>query len=172
MQGSSVRHSKPLCHLLNVTGRWRRGKHRSRNKNRAKSRVKTKSRRKKPDICTQADRSAFSNNLIEMISSEHSNMFGARGGPNGTILGNAKKEVAEWKFAQMDESRDGVLSRGEMRVLRDSMRKVLRPRRCGRSFLRYCDQDSDKRISKKEWSSCLGVTENSEFSPRIIYIGW
>ena len=89
-------------------------------------------------------------------------MFLARGGPNGTILGNAKKEVAGWKFAQMDENRDAVLSRSELARLREAMRKVVRPRKCGRSFLRYCDQDSDKRVSKSEWSSCLGVTENSE----------
>ena len=89
-------------------------------------------------------------------------MFGAQGKPNGTILGNAKKEVAEWKFAQMDEDRDGVLVKREMTRFRESIRRVLRPRKCGKSFLRYCDQDSDKRISSKEWSSCLGVTENSK----------
>ena len=48
--GSSVRNSKPLCHLLNVTGRWRRGKHKSRD--RSKGRVKGR----KKDVCTQADR--------------------------------------------------------------------------------------------------------------------
>ena len=91
-------------------------------------------------------------------------MFGAQGKPNGTILGNAKKEVAEWKFAQMDENRDGVLVKKEISRFRDSIRRVLRPRKCGKSFLRYCDQDGDKRISSKEWSSCLGVTENSKMS--------
>ena len=52
--GSSVRHSKPLCGLLGVTGRWRRGKHRSRDRGQA---TRARGRRKrKRDICTQADR--------------------------------------------------------------------------------------------------------------------
>ena len=152
MAGSSVRHSRPLCHLLGVTGRWRRGKHRSRDK-----------RKRRRDVCTQADRTAFTNNMIDLISTQHSNIFTSRGGkPNGTILGHAKKEVAGWKFAQLDQSRDGVLSRKEMKTFRDQLRKVVRPRKCGRSFLRYCDQSSDRRISRSEWNSCLGITENSE----------
>ena len=44
--GSSVRHSRPLCDLLHVRGRWRRGKHRTRDRG----------RQRKRDICTQADR--------------------------------------------------------------------------------------------------------------------
>ena len=43
--GSSVRHARPLCQLVGVTGRWRRGKRRLRDK-----------RRKKKGLCTQVDR--------------------------------------------------------------------------------------------------------------------
>ena len=150
--GSSVRHARPLCHLLGVTGRWRRGKNRSRDRKRGRA-----------DVCTQADRTAFSNNIIDMISTQHSNIATS----NGTILGHAKKEVAGWKFAQLDQNRDGVLSRKEMKTFRDQIRKVVRPRKCGRSFLRYCDQDSDRRISRSEWNSCLGITENSESQPPV-----
>ena len=88
---------------------------------------------------------------------------------NGTVLGNAKKEVAGWKFAQLDHNRDGVITRKEMKTFRNQMRAVVRPRKCGRSFLRYCDQNSDRRISRSEWNSCLGITENSE-SPLSIYL--
>ena len=56
-------------------------------------------------------------------------MFGSRGRPNGTLVGSARKEGAEWKFAQLDESRDGVLSRRELKLFRESIKKVLRPRR-------------------------------------------
>jgi len=152
--GSSVRNAKPLCHLLHVTGRFRRGKGK-------KGRKGEKGRR---NVCTQADRTAFSSNLIDMVSTEHANMFGARGRPNGTILGNAKKEVAEWKFAQLDEDRDGILKKKELKVFRGEIKKVLRPRRCGRSFTRYCDQDSNRKISRQEWKSCIGIEENISFS--------
>jgi len=152
--GSSVRNSKPLCHLLHVTGRFRRGK----------GKKGRKGERGRRNVCTQADRTAFSNNLIEMVSTEHANMFGARGRPNGTILGNAKKEVAEWKFAQLDENRDGILKRRELKIFREEIKKVLRPRRCGRSFTRYCDQDSNRKISRQEWKSCIGIEENISFN--------
>jgi len=153
--GSSVRNSKPLCHLLGVTGRFRRGKIRGKGKKGQKGRDK---------LCTQADRTAFSSSLIEMVSTEHANMFGARGRPNGTIPGNAKKEVAEWKFEQLDEDRDGILKKKELKVFREEIKKVLRPRRCGRSFTRYCDQDSNRKISRKEWKSCIGIEENISFN--------
>ena len=87
--GSSVRNSKPLCHLLGVTERFRRGKIRGKGKKGQKGRDK---------LCTQADRTAFSSSLIEMVSTGHVNMFGARGRPNGTIPGNAKKEVCLHKI--------------------------------------------------------------------------
>ena len=159
--GSSVRHARPLCQLVGVTGRWRRGKHRSRDSKRNK--------RRRADICTQADRTAFSNNMIEMISSQHNNIATSR--TNGSVLGNAKKEVAGWKFAGLDLNRDGVLTRREMKTFRGQMRAVVRPRKCGRSFLRYCDQNSDRRISRSEWNSCLGITENSESPPPSISSG-
>ena len=61
-------------------------------------------------------RSAFSSALLDLISTEHSQLFGARGRPNGTILGNQRQEVAEWKFATLDKDRDGNLERKEVRT--------------------------------------------------------
>jgi len=158
--GSSVQHNKPPCHLLLSTGRFRRGKRRKRPK--FKNRSSTKKRTTKK-ICTQKERSTFSKNLLEMIGTEHSSMFGVRGRPNGTILGNAKKEVAEWKFEQLDEDRDGVLKRKELKKFRGNIKKVLHPRKCSRSFTRYCDRDEDNKISRKEWNLCIGI-ENISFN--------
>ena len=45
---------------------------------------------------------------------------------------------------------------------RAAVRRVVRPRRCGRGWVSYCDQGGDTRISSQEWTSCLGVAENSE----------
>ena len=100
-----------------------------------------------------------------MISTEHGNLFGSRGRPNGTILGTKRQEVAEWKFEILDTDRDGDLSRSEVRGWwREAVRRVIRPRKCGRDWMRYCDQDGDSRVTSKEWSSCLGASENSESS--------
>ena len=60
-------------------------------------------------------RSAFRSALLDLISSEHSDLFGERGRPNGTILGPRRREVAEWKFATLDTDRDGDLERSEVK---------------------------------------------------------
>jgi len=98
------------------------------------------------------------------VSTEHASLFGSKGVPNGTIIGNARKEVAEWKFDQLDSDRDGILKKKELKAFRGNIKKVLRPRRCGSSFTRYCDQDSDRKISKHEWRSCIGIEENISFN--------
>ena len=73
-----------------------------------------------------------------------------------------EKRVSDWKFDQLDKNRDSHLNRREFRVLRRLVRKVVRPKRCTKNFPRLCDTDQDRRISKAEWSVCLGVGINSK----------
>ena len=87
MPGSSVRYSRPVCRQPPPsTARHRRGKKRNKKGSKGKGRKRSKA-------CTQVDRTAFNNNLVEMVTTEHRSMFGARGRPDGTILGNGDKEV-------------------------------------------------------------------------------
>lgn len=74
----------------------------------------------------------------------------------------ADRRVIEWKFGQLDKSGDGQLNRREFRVLRRLVRKVVRPKRCTKNFPRLCDTDQDRKISRSEWSVCLGVGINSK----------
>ena len=76
-------------------------------------------------------------------------------------VGDGDRLVTDWKFDQLDKNGDGQLNRREFRVLRRPVRRVVRPKRCTKNFPRYCDQDQDRRISKSEWSVCLGVGINS-----------
>ena len=75
-----------------------------------------------------------------------------------------EKRVIDWKFDQLDKNNDGSLNRREFRVLRRLVRKVVRPKRCTKNFPRLCDSDQDRRISRSEWSVCLGVGINSKYS--------
>ena len=112
----------------------------------------------------RSSRSAFRSALLDLISAEHSNLFGKRGRPNGTLLGTKRQEVAEWKFATLDKNRDGDLERSEVRGWwREAVRRVVRPRKCARDWMSFCDQDGDNTVTSKEWSSCLGASENSKF---------
>ena len=78
------------------------------------------------------------------------------------VTETADRRVIEWKFGQLDQSGDGQLNRKEFRVLRRLVRKVVRPKRCTKNFPRLCDTDQDRKISRSEWSVCLGVGINSK----------
>lgn len=78
------------------------------------------------------------------------------------VTETAERRVMEWKFAQLDKNGDGQLIRREFRVLRRLVRKVVRPKRCAKNFPRLCDTDQDRKISRSEWSVCLGIGINSK----------
>lgn len=79
-----------------------------------------------------------------------------------SLLDTTEKQVIQWKFTELDLNRDEVLQRREVRDLRRMARRFVEPRACARSFTRYCDHNQDKRISRSEWSVCLGVDINSK----------
>lgn len=115
--------------------------------------------------CTNADRSQFNANLVDIFQKEFKRL------PNqpspdtsqvpATLLDTTEKQVIQWKFTELDLNRDEVLQRREVRDLRRMARRIVEPRACARSFTRYCDHNQDKRISRPEWSVCLGVDINS-----------
>ncbi|XP_012944730.2 SPARC-related modular calcium-binding protein 1 [Aplysia californica] len=72
-----------------------------------------------------------------------------------------RETVARWKLKTLDKNNNGVLERKEWRPLRRStLKNKAYPRRCRRSFLRYCDVDKNKKITYDEWKDCLGLNHN------------
>ncbi|KAK9891959.1 hypothetical protein WA026_017442 [Henosepilachna vigintioctopunctata] len=63
--------------------------------------------------------------------------------------------VIEWKFVDLDLNEDGKLDKTEYRDLRRMVKKAVKPKRCGRSFLRSCDLNTDQIIERREWADCL-----------------
>jgi hypothetical protein len=62
----------------------------------------------------------------------------------------------------MDKDKDSFLQRTEYRDLRRLVKKAVKPKRCAKTFTSLCDMDSDQRISREEWLSCLGLDFNRE----------
>uniref|UniRef100_A0A671PTP9 Thyroglobulin type-1 domain-containing protein n=1 Tax=Sinocyclocheilus anshuiensis TaxID=1608454 RepID=A0A671PTP9_9TELE len=56
-------------------------------------------------------------------------------------------------FVWLDADTDGLLSEREMRPLR-----LLRPRRCAKKLMQFCDRNVDRRLSAQELASCLVST--------------
>uniref|UniRef100_A0A673GWB0 Thyroglobulin type-1 domain-containing protein n=1 Tax=Sinocyclocheilus rhinocerous TaxID=307959 RepID=A0A673GWB0_9TELE len=60
-------------------------------------------------------------------------------------------------FTWLDADTDGLLSEREMRLLRLLLRRTLRPRRCAKKLMQFCDRNADRRLSAQELTSCLGI---------------
>ncbi|XP_067012593.2 SPARC-related modular calcium-binding protein 2 isoform X3 [Anabrus simplex] len=116
--------------------------------------------------CGRNERSSFINNLIHNFKAEYNRRPGSAASQileeeDGDLL---ERAVLDWKFTEMDRDNDTFLSKPEYSELRRLVRKVVRPRRCAKMFPRMCDRDTDKRISREEWSACLGLNFNLSFS--------
>uniref|UniRef100_A0A673HWR1 SPARC-related modular calcium-binding protein 1-like n=1 Tax=Sinocyclocheilus rhinocerous TaxID=307959 RepID=A0A673HWR1_9TELE len=61
-------------------------------------------------------------------------------------------------FTLQDTDADGLLSEREARPLRLLLRRTLRPRRCAKKFMQFCDQNADRHLSAQELTSCLVQT--------------
>lgn len=113
---------------------------------------RSSNRNRKPKRgCKRADKALFNNNLIDIFHQEWSRIH-AQPNVQGTDLDNI---VLEWKFKDMDRDRNGVLDKNEYRDLKKLVKKVVKPKRCSKSFASACDVDSNLKITREEWSDCL-----------------
>ncbi|XP_011292714.1 SPARC-related modular calcium-binding protein 2 isoform X2 [Musca domestica] len=121
--------------------------------------------RKRP--CTQEDRATFNSHLIRVFQSEYirskSTQYqremasGSRSKASSLDTFNppSETEVMDWKFSNLDVNRNQMLDKNEYRELKKLVKRAVKPKRCGRAFGKFCDVDSDERLSRLEWNSCL-----------------
>ncbi|XP_046390970.1 SPARC-related modular calcium-binding protein 2 isoform X2 [Ischnura elegans] len=156
---TSVRGGKPKC------GRGG-GKSNTRRSSSAGGRA-----RKTRKGCGRVDRTTFNTNLIKIFRTEYHRLpskpasqlpiGSSEEGGEGAGLSEGDRRVLDWKFSSLDSDGDGALSKAEYRDLRRLVRKVVRPKRCARTFARSCDLDKDTMISRPEWGACVGLDFNS-----------
>ena len=58
--------------------------------------------------------------------------------------------------------RDGILKRREFGKFRKRVKRISRNKVCARHFWKYCDLKSDGRLTRSEWTQCLGLDTNSK----------
>lgn len=116
--------------------------------------------------CSRADQALFNANLIRVFHSEHSRLAllgqlppAAGGGRSSHHSASASamsdKAIVDWKFDMLDANRNRVMERQEFRELKRLVRKAVKPKRCARTFGKFCDSDNDDRLSQSEWTNCL-----------------
>ncbi|KAJ9587609.1 hypothetical protein L9F63_018991, partial [Diploptera punctata] len=113
--------------------------------------------------CEREDRFTFNRNLIRIFKTEHDRIVSAAAtgeSQQDSPYYNADKIVLDWKFSTMDKNGDNVLVKTEYRDLRRLVKKVVKPKRCAKTFTKLCDPNEDENISRDEWVSCLGLDFN------------
>ncbi|KAL3872826.1 hypothetical protein ACJMK2_036024 [Sinanodonta woodiana] len=117
--------------------------------------------------CSSIERSKFNSNLVQVFTEEYNRSTISTPLPSKMIddpvIDTLEKRVVEWKFTQLDKDSDSALRRKEVKTLRRMVKKVIKPRACAKQFIKNCDSDNNKLISRKEWSLCLGVDINISF---------
>ncbi|XP_062129931.1 SPARC-related modular calcium-binding protein 1 isoform X5 [Drosophila sulfurigaster albostrigata] len=108
--------------------------------------------------CSKTDRMAFNNHLIEVFRSEMLRI--------GKLTAASDAAVLDWKFTQLDGSRNQLLDRQEVRELKKLLKRAVKPRRCGRAFGKYCDVNRDDSLSRLEWSNCLAKDASQLLNPK------
>lgn len=71
-----------------------------------------------------------------------------------------EEKAATWNFVVLDKNKNKVLERKEWKVFRALVSASKQLRRCGKKLPRYCDVNSDQKISLSEWLECLNTTRN------------
>ncbi|XP_022653057.1 SPARC-related modular calcium-binding protein 2-like [Varroa destructor] len=85
-----------------------------------------------------------------------------------TSLSTVRNDTTSWKFATLDLNRSARLERDEWRAFRRQWKagagvqalgiaRKRQVRRCWRNAAKFCDEDEDKTVSKREWSECIGL---------------
>ncbi|XP_020800655.1 SPARC-related modular calcium-binding protein 1 isoform X1 [Drosophila serrata] len=97
--------------------------------------------------CSKTDRSMFNANLMRMFRNEAQSFLRQPSLSDAAIL--------EWKFAKLDTNGNQLLDRQEVRELKKVLKRNIKPRRCGRTFGKYCDVTKDENLNGLEWSICF-----------------
>lgn len=109
--------------------------------------------------CSSADKNQFNANLLKMFNNEFLRQAKHAGGAS-------EKKVLDWKFTALDKNSNNILDKNEFRELKRLVKGVVKPKRCSRAFGRFCDIDTDERLTKVEWANCFTKEpENRELCP-------
>ncbi|KAL4237371.1 SPARC-related modular calcium-binding protein 1 [Mactra antiquata] len=164
---TSTKDDKPSCNTKTVSVDPPPPLYTSGNKNRhlrpnKKDKKRRKQKKTKTKRCSFKERTRFNTNLVRVFTEEYNRMASSSSNKqtNGDRAPNLAEQVVEWKFSHYDDNSDSLLQRKEVNALRRLVKKFIKPRSCAKRFLKFCDNDNDKVITKREWSLCLSTDLN------------
>ncbi|XP_014243893.1 SPARC-related modular calcium-binding protein 2 isoform X1 [Cimex lectularius] len=134
ISNTSVRNTKPKCN--------RRGK----------QRIGSTRGLKQKKGCGRLERANFITNLIRIFKTEYGRINEE---PMNATHDEMVQLAVRWKFDTLDGDENKTLTRDEYIDLKKIIRKVVRPKKCAHSFIRYCDLNRDSILTLQEWENCL-----------------
>lgn len=70
-----------------------------------------------------------------------------------------------WKFNLLDKNGNSILERKELKHFRKNIPKKKDTRKCSRNFIRYCDENVDRKVTLEEWLECTSINYNALYLP-------
>ncbi|KAG1683257.1 SPARC-related modular calcium-binding protein 1 [Nymphon striatum] len=97
--------------------------------------------------------------MLQIIqSSEYFNLF-KNLISDSSFRQSEQEQLVRWKFTQIDTNVNRLLDRKEWKPFRRVMKEHKNLRKCGRKFLRFCDENTDRKITIQEWLDCFNLNE-------------
>ncbi|XP_062585119.1 SPARC-related modular calcium-binding protein 1-like isoform X2 [Saccostrea cucullata] len=109
--------------------------------------------------CPFVKKARFLTGLLNMFVSEMKNDSTGSSSDTNTNESDYQK-AARWKFKSLDMNKNMNLDRREVKKFRKLIPKQKETRKCSRNFLRYCDENTNKKITLEEWLSCTNLSES------------
>ncbi|XP_006814758.1 SPARC-related modular calcium-binding protein 1-like isoform X1 [Saccoglossus kowalevskii] len=112
--------------------------------------------------CPTDKKERFLTSLFDKLTTDMvENMNAQEGATEPDPNDSLKESTAKWKFRQLDLNGNDLIDRKESAKFKKEI-KSLKPKKCARSFSRYCDADEDRKITLTEWLDCYGLNKDEE----------
>ncbi|XP_055374150.1 SPARC-related modular calcium-binding protein 1 [Condylostylus longicornis] len=85
-------------------------------------------------------------------------------GSNRTIFSSEDEKYATLSFVYLDKNKNSVWERKEWKIFREMVSEVKPLRKCGKKMPRYCDVNSDKKITLAEWLNCMQTERDTDIT--------
>ncbi|XP_067093065.1 SPARC-like protein 1 [Osmerus mordax] len=104
--------------------------------------------------CTEEEFGQFPYRLLDwfLLLSRMGKSYTPAAPPQSCLSHARRTELAQRRFILLDRNRDGKLSRRDLRKLRY---KRMPLEHCATDFFKSCDQNRNRKVTLREWTSCL-----------------
>ncbi|XP_017482062.1 PREDICTED: uncharacterized protein LOC108371079 isoform X1 [Rhagoletis zephyria] len=103
--------------------------------------------------CPEPRKTMFLNDLKEFLKTHI--VASAISGGNTTKWNSEDERIATLSFVLLDKNKNKSWERKEWKTFREMVTSTKTLRKCGKKMPRYCDVNSDKKITLTEWLNCL-----------------